>query len=345
METTSPALSEPFAATLKAGRESFNARFAERRRGGSSIDAAAFLEHLANVVDPIVDAIARHFSERTRAAVDELYDLSLELFSASLLGPRARMPEVGDVWQRLLPSVARLLARDPARVAGALSNAAWNLAQQPETRTDWWIDALRDLAPECESIDDLLDCGKIVAWQAGMAQYRAGALETARKLAPVLAARALRLPGDASAARVAAAVDRLERDPWLTTESAVETDREAKSIARVRALGAFRGFGGAFLRPPTVSEGDDFLCVGDGEFFWQLRADVYGWHLHRCGSASAPAKKSPEQITIDPRGTVTWQQASATFPDLAGASSLGCDGTTAAVTVPTSHQILLLARR
>src|SRR5262249_27250015 len=149
-----------------------------------------------------------------RAAVEELYDLSLELISASLLGPRARMPQVVAVWQRLLPSVGHFLARDPGRVAGCLSNAAWNMAQQPETRPDWWIDAMCDLAPDCTSVNDLLDCGKIVAWLAGMAQYRAGALETARKLTPPLAARALRLPGDASAARVGAALDRLERDPW-----------------------------------------------------------------------------------------------------------------------------------
>src|SRR5258708_8287582 len=176
---SSPLLSEPFAAALKADRETFNARFGARRMAGSAIDASAFLEHLATVVDPIVQDVARRFPERTRATVDQLYDLSLDLFGASLLGLQARMPEVDTVWRRLFPSLGQFLARDPARVAGSLSNAAWNLAQQPEARPDWWIDRMGDLSAACDGVDELLNCGKVLAWQAGMAQYRAAALETA----------------------------------------------------------------------------------------------------------------------------------------------------------------------
>jgi hypothetical protein len=346
METTLPlSLSEPFAAALKARRESLNARFAERRKAGGPIDAPAFLEHLAAVVDPIVQAVDREFPERTRAAVEQLYDLSLELFTLSLLGPRARLPQVDAVWRRLLPSFGRFLARDPARVAGCLSNAAWNLVQQAGTRPDWWIGAMGDLAADCKGIDDVLGCGIVLAWQAGMAQYRTGALEQARKLPPTLAARALHLPGDASLARVASALDRLSHDPWLTTGSAAENDGDVKSTVCVRTLGGFRGFGGAFLRPPKVSGSDGCLWVGDGEFFWELRADVYGWHLHRTGAGSVPANQARDGIAIDRKGTVSWQGACAAFPDLAGASSIGCDGTTVAVTVPTSHHVFLLARR
>src|SRR5262245_11911992 len=109
MPTSSPpGLSEALTTVLKTDRESFNARFAERRRAGCQIDTVAFLEHLATVVDPIVQEVARHFFERARAAVGELYDLSLELFAASLLGPRARIVPVDAVWRRLLPSIGKM---------------------------------------------------------------------------------------------------------------------------------------------------------------------------------------------------------------------------------------------
>src|SRR5262245_53116578 len=136
METTSvPPLSEAFTTVLKTERESFNARFAERRFAGSRIDGGAFLDHLANVVDPIVRTVAERFPDRARVAIQQLYDLSLNLFAASLLGPTARMPQVDAVWRRLLPVLGGFVAREPARLAGSLSNAAYNIAVQAETRT------------------------------------------------------------------------------------------------------------------------------------------------------------------------------------------------------------------
>src|SRR5262249_5599406 len=158
------------------------------------------------------------------------------------------------------------LAREPACVAGSLSNAAWNLGQQPGARPDWWIDQMRELGAECERVEDLLKYGKVLAWQAGMAQYRGAALETARQLAPALAARALHLPAGADARQLSAALERLKLDPWLPAEKSFETAAPAKRISVVRSVGAFRGFGGPFLRPPAVSSAENRLWVGDGEF-------------------------------------------------------------------------------
>ena len=338
-------LSEPFAAALKSDRESFNARFAERRLAGSQIDGGAFLDHLQTVVDPIVQAVAARFPERTRAAVGQLYDLSLDLFTAALLGPRTRSPHVDAVWRRLLPALGVFLARDPARIAGSLSNAAWNLGQQPDVKVEWWIDRMRELSAHCDSLEGLLECGKVLAWQAGMAQYRTAALETAGNLAPVLAARALQLPAGADAAHVHGALDRLKLDPWLTAEKAQEPAPPPQTISCVRTLGAFRGFGGTFLRPPSVSSAEGSLWVGDGESFWRMQADAYGWHLQRSGSGPVPANQGRRIISMDRQGTVQWDDVTARFPELSGAVTAAFDGTTLAVTIPTSHHVFLLARR
>jgi len=343
--TSSPVLSEPFVVALKADREGLNARFTERRLAGRQVDAGTFLEHLASVVDPIVRGVAAAFPERTRVAVRELYELSLDLFGASLLGSRAKLPQVDALWRKLLPSLGKLLAREPARLAASLSNAAYNLAQQPDARPDWWTEELREISADCGSVEELLECGKVLAWRAGMAQYRLAALKTARNLAPVLAARVLRLPRMTLAEQLPAVLDRLKHDPWLPAEQAAGSVKEAKTIAPVRTVGAFRGFGGAFLRPPKVTSAEGRLWVGDSESFWQLQADVYGWHLQRCGVGAGPASQGWQNIEIDHQGTVRWQELTARFPDLAEATSFACDGTTLAVTVPTSHHVFLLARR
>jgi hypothetical protein len=210
---------------------------------------------------------------------------------------------------------------------------------------EWWIDRMRDLSAECASSDDLLECGKILAWQAGMAQYRAAAFDTARNLAPALAAWVLQFPAGTEAAHIHAALDRLMLDPWLSADKALAPAQPVQTIACVRTLGEFRGFAGVFLRPPVVSSTDRLLWVGDGECFWRLQADCYGWHLHRSGTGAVPANQGRRIISMDRQGTVAWQEVSAHFPELAAASSAAFDGTTLAVTIPTSHHVFLLARR
>src|SRR5437773_3774 len=120
----------PMAEALARHREALNARFAAAQMGGARIDAAAFVEHLGEVVERI---------ERMMAL---------------------------------------------ARLAG--------------------------------DVGSFLDSGKVLAWRAGMTQYREGALATARKHETPVAARALGLAEGAPAADVAAAIDRITENPWIS---------------------------------------------------------------------------------------------------------------------------------
>jgi hypothetical protein len=340
---TESRISHVFAEALQAERESLNARFAEHRVAGHQVDANAFLDHLATTVDPLVCRIAETLPERVRTVVTELYSTSLELFSASLLGPGAKVTEIADVWQRLLPAAAQLVARDPARVVGCLCNAVYNIASQPKTRSREWIDRMMGIAPKCKDTALLLECGRVLAWQAGMVQYRSAALETARRLRAELAAPLLKLPRDTPADILSNVLDRLVSNPWLTPEAAMSSGGDSPSVRIVRKLGAFRGFGGLFLEPPRVSCVNHHLFVSDGHAHWELLADAYGELLQRTATmktSSDPSKASPK---IHVSGKVEWDSRSATFSELASASSSVCDGTTLAVTLPTSHHVYLLA--
>lgn len=338
-------LTGPLAEALARHREALNARFAAAQMGGARIDSAAFMEHLAEVVEPIVRAVAGEFAEKVDSVTLALYDLSLELFGATLLGPENTCPPILVVWRTLLPRVPRFLAREPGRVAGSLSNAVHNLASTPGARVDEWIERMIGLAPVAGDVSIFLDSGKVLAWRAGMTQYREGALATARKLDTPVGARALGLPEGAPTADIAAALDRVTENPWISPTDAVGGPAaDSRRMRIVSRVGAFRGFGGPFLRSPTIRYQHDHFLVSDGEATWMLLADLHGSTFQRIDDPPLKPNWSEAAIQADPDGTLRWGDAIARFEELAGFSSHASDGKTLAITLPTSHFVFLLAR-
>jgi len=329
------------AGALARQRDAFNARFAAAR-SASPLDSDAFGDHLATVVEPIVASVAAIFAEKVDAVTAALFDVSLELFAAKLLGPDAKESWVTEAWRRLLPSLPLLVAREPDRTAACVSNAIVNLSGTDGARPEFWIDRILAVGPVCSSVHSLLDCGAVAAWQAGMAHYRAGALDAAGRIPPPLAARSLGLDAGTSAERMAQILGRLRDDPWLIPAQAAEPTNSARALTIVRRVGAFRGFGGPFLRPPSVSCSGLELVVSDGEGAWRMLADACGAVLIRI--QERPSGPGNGAAKIDAHGRIRWGDESADFPELAGAQTYAAAGHTLAVTLPTSHQVLLLAK-
>ena len=281
-----------------------------------------------------------------------LYDVSLDLFAASLLGPEAKLPFLERLWREVLPAAARLLAREPQRVAGALNNATYQIASQPGTRPNEWLDRMAKLASDCDSVDQLLDLGKILAWQSGMVQFRAAALQRARNIPHELALRAMGQPATTSPRQLAALLDRLAFDPWVRCEANAGSSASLPVLKVVAAVGAFRGFGGLFLRPPTIRCQDKRWFVSDGTSDWQMLADLYGTMFQRVGDAAPPAKGAARSKTsqgdndasIDREGKMRWGNRDTRFPHLASPTSFACDGVTFGVTISTSHHVYLISR-
>ena len=343
MPATATILTGPLADALKRGRDGYNARFAAARKA-RPIDADAFFAHLAQVVDPIVRAVAAEFAEKVDQVTSELYSLSLELISASVIGPGAKSRQVEQAWRVLLPLVPRLLAREPGRVAACVTNAMHNLETGVRTRSGDWLDAMKAILPHCATVQQLLDCGKLIAWRCGLAQYRAGALAVARQMDAALAAGALGLPATTAGSALHVALDRMAGNPWLTPAEALSGAGDPKRLRLVRRAGAFRGFGGPFLRPPVVVRAGDQWLVSDGETTFGLIADAFGEYFHRLDQPAPTIARALSQVTLDGRGGVQWGQAAARCDDLTAHTSIAADEVTLAVTIPTSHHVFLLAR-
>ena len=200
---------------------------------------------------------------------------------------------------------------------------------------------MRQAAEKCPDTAALLDCGKVLAWRAGMAHYRSGALDAAAKLPAALAIHALGLPGDTNPAAVQAALERLRTDPWLSPKGAAQASPPQRRLQLLGKAGGFRGLAGPFLRPPIVWQHDGRLLTSDRETAWELFADRFGAILVRVEVDAVP--KANCKVNIDPTGEVTWGGQTGRFGELAAASSLASSDKTLAVTSAASHYIYLLA--
>lgn len=328
---------KPLAEALEDGRARYNAEFAQARHRMPGLEASALAEHLRDVVSPAIEALAQVSPpDKVREAVDVLYEFSLELLGKGLF---SRYPALLEGWTTLLPGLAPALGAEPRRFAGSVTNALHKLASTPGARPGQWIDALLFLGPICADADQLLEAGKVLAWRAGLAHYRLGALAVARSLPPALALAAL--GADASPEDAGALIDRLEADPWLAPADALRPSR-TRELRIVARAGAFRGFGGLFIRPPRVLSVGPDLYVTDGEDCFSLHADRFGAVFQRVAKTPDPQPGSSNYTLVD--GMVHSAEGHRqVFSELEGFTSLAGTEHALAVTLPQSHAVYLVA--
>lgn len=260
----------PFAAVLEARRGELNEAVATARRSGADLDLDELAEVLASLVAPVVDVVHAAGQGFTDVVGRVLFDVALQL-----VGQHRMTGPVRDGWAILLPAVPGPLAADPYRVVGAVTNALVNLAAATGARPDEWLRRMVDVAPACADPETLLAAGQVAAWRSGMAAYRDGALALAASLPPDVLTGTL----DADAGDL----DRLRDDPWF--------DPAGPRRVGVVRVGAFRGFGGPFLRPPTVVAHDGVVVAlddGTGDA-WFVLADAFGSAVVRYGQDHGPS--------------------------------------------------------
>ncbi len=334
-------LTGTLAQALASNRSRFNSKFAAARRYYPKLDADNFGEVLTTLVAPLVEAVAQADSSATEAVAEALYDISLNLVAQEFLGPTSRYPYLIEGWRVLLPRLARFIARDPRQFVGSVTNALYNLSATPGARPHEWAGqmlALADLAPDP---DTLLQMGQILAWRAGLAHYRPSALDLARTLEPRLARAALGLPKDSPP--IQTIIKDLLADPWLPpayADGKRSKNLELKIVARV---GAFRGFGGLFLAPPTVACSDGEFHVSDNDKQWRLTADLFGATFHRAETMPRATGLKGSPFKLNEGGTVSHGKYTRVFSELESFKSAAYNATTLAVTVSLSNAVYLVA--
>jgi hypothetical protein len=267
-----------------------------------------------------------------------LFEFALELTGREI--PR-RFPVVCEGWDTLLRSLPRRLAQSPRRFAGSISNARYNLAQVPGARAREWLTSMGELGSTDAEVETILEAGQVAAWRAGLAHFRQPALAICRRLDARLARIALGL--SASGADLGSLLDALQADPWVSPATLAAGANKNRVLRLVAAVGAFRGFGGPFLRPPRVASVDNRFLVGDGEGCWILCADVFGATLTRVALEMPQDSAATSRFRLDKQGKVSTAEGSCSFPILRDATSMAATDTTLAVTTLWTHKVYLVA--
>lgn len=292
-----------FAEILRTQRDAFNARFTAARRRWTHLDATDFSLFLRDQLSPLVAAVASKSLDHANRVAHAGYNLGLQLVAEKLAGPSARHASLNTLWSSTFPHLAPLIATDPRSVLASLSNATHQLATSRGIQTDIWFEKLRALGPQCSTAGELLTLAQLLAWRAGLAHYRESALTAADTLSDALALAAIDAPASARWPETRAA---FLANPWHTFSSAAPGSPR-KNIDR-RRVGAFRGFGGLFVSPPTITTSGEHLLVSSGDDAWLLIADVFGATFHRASpneiAQAAPAKPTtaPAHLTPLPAG-------------------------------------------
>ncbi|OYO27646.1 hypothetical protein [Janthinobacterium sp. PC23-8] len=319
-------ISPVFAAILASGRAQFNARAVEARRSFPALDMQAFAGFLQDGVDPVVQAVAASVPERAGSFTLAAYDMALELVGHGLAGPAAKKPFLGAVWRELAPRFAPLLAANPVDALGMLSNAAIHLGGVASARTRQWHDEMAAIAPQVASLAQLRAVGQVLAWRAGVAHFRLGAIAAADSLPPALALAAFGEPQlDWPSLR-----EQLLTQPWRGNAQGIE-------------FGAFAGLGGEFATPPRVRATGNGFIVSAGERFYLLMADAHGAVLHGASDDdyAQASTKLPASLRLD--GATLHLGARTMALDLPAAGiALAANAHTLAVTSPYTHAIRLL---
>lgn len=328
-------VSQAFADALAAGRSSFNHRVREAQRRFPAFRADTFLRFLEECVDPVAVAIEQLDRSRLPAAVLAAYDLALELVGRALVGPSARSPALGEAWRSLFPHLAGLIAAQPAKVLGLLSNAIIHLEGIGGARVGQWTDELAALAPHLQLVEQLRVAGQVLAWRAGAAHFRAGAFAAASALPEALALRAF---GAGGSSAWQAFRQHAGHDPWWSGGDS--------HAMRERRVGGFSGFGGPFAMPPDIRAAGDAFLVKSGDRYFLLIADAYGAVLRPADAEEFDiASATDPRCDYKMRDGVLWVGSQRIELDVPEQGLMVCaTAATIAIASPYTHTIRLLAR-
>ncbi|MDR2209509.1 MAG: hypothetical protein LBE22_11125 [Azoarcus sp.] len=331
-------VSDAFARILAAERARFNACAAEAARRTPGFDTGVFAAFLQSGVDGVVAAVADAVPERAATVAEAAYDVALSLVAQRLVGPQARSRLVERAWLESFPACARQIAEAPGEVLGALSNAALYMGSAPELRGGEWLGSLQTLAGGAETASQLLMLGKVLAWRAGAAHFRDGALAVASALPESLALAAVGAAPGSSWVQVQA---HLAADPWWSPEWG-EDGVPPQHKAQGKRIGDFSGFGGIFRQPPEIRANANGFWVKSGDRYSLLIADIRGAVLHRASREEYEQPPFPGTAQTLPR--IRDNRIEMVYGDIeldlpAEGLALACNGHTAAVTSPYSYAI------
>lgn len=384
-------ISTALAKHLRDMRITCNRQFHDARLRFPHLDAAQFSYFLENCADDLVNHIEQVKPQAARQVAMAAYQHGLQLTGLNWLNGLSRselssatgstssnqtqvppdashlnaqtnstvlgLPLLAIAWQRYLPDFIGThtdYASDVmTMVAHALHQFSLHDGSQPLT----WLHRMHDILPNCASFTVWKQAGMVLAWQAGLAHYRASALTVADGLPEALA---LRIAGTEPTQRWSSVAEQFKRNPWWTpAQNALKNthqnsfEKKPSSIQERWRIGAFAEFGGAFSEPPQVvlyphdtPDNSEQWYIKSGNDHWQLHADAYGATMHRLGAEESKGmefKTTVSKTTNISGNQIIYDNVLHTLDDIQSISSWACNHHTLAVCSSDTFAVIVLS--
>lgn len=319
---------------LRERRHAYNFRWSEARSRFphlSSTDAASFFVH---DLSPLIDALSilpSVGSDQLESICDIAVEVGVKATGLRLLGVNAAESWITELWRNTFPALTMHLSNDPLTVIAELSHATAQFSAHRASRPQQWLRLLTVLGPKAADLAQLRLLGKVLAWRSGLAHYRTGALAAADQLPTELVEAALQIPTSQSWAEW--------RDPLNASRWPGSRIEATGLLAKV---GAFRGFGGVFLEPPTLATRDGDLIARSGGDAWVICADLFGATLHRTQDFGEPAGVTCEEPVLILGDFVFLPSQAVELGAAAPVTSAVQQGNILAITTKNSHAVWLL---
>lgn len=170
----------------------------------------------------------------------------------------------------------------------------------------------------------LRELGVVAAWRAGHVRLRDAAHRIGATLDPAPLAAALGLPHGTDPVAVLRA-NAANPTVWPSRSDPVEPgsfEDPTTADRPIRRIGGFAAYGGVFVLPPRVTEGDGVCFRVESAGDWEVLVDIHGQYLRR----AAPGLPSVESMD-------------STTPRAAGPTRVQCRGAVLLAS-PTTHALL-----
>jgi hypothetical protein len=251
----------PLIAHLKESADEYNQLYLQQELKSGSIDSVAIARWVTGIIEPVV-------MRAVEADVNCLPRVFRVFYSnmLSLLGGNQALAyeeEYRTAWS-ICCTIPVLTARYPHRVLNALNSAIIAIRNYQPEQVKRWIEGMQATAPQCSTIEQFLDCGRVIAWTCGLAHLRANAT----KLYPALPDAVKTILGNQCGELLK---DDLLHTPWGAT----------KSLLFEGVAGGFTGLGHPFTEPPLVAAIDGYVIAADSKSSNVVFVDSFGTVLIR----------------------------------------------------------------
>lgn len=332
------AISQTLADALAAQRSELNARFRVVQSLHQGLDSGQLFDFMRECVDPLILAVQREHSSDVQSVVRAAYDSALQLLLHRSLNSPQQRAWLKSMWRGVLSRVPALVASEPGRLIGALNNALLNIGGSGHTIAERWLIELERIAPRCARAEQLLACGQVLAWRAGLAHYRDGSLQLLQSFEPSLLSAVM----DVDPTEASDVVGRIRRDRWFDPRHV--SDGQPRVLARV---GSFRGFGGQFVQPPVVAPHGDGWVVRSGAEQWFLTADAFGHSFHRASTTEweQGSQQRGSRVASFNGARLRFAQRHFDFDDAGPITAVAEWGDAVACTTALSHHVIIVVPR